>query len=201
MLDAGFTNWEDFFRHLGVEGTAVNTLRVAYRSSHQIVSFAVDLLGEYWEDEGYPETTRSGPPVELFQFTDHGATVAFLADVLNDLLRDEPFASVAILTPGRDLSKLYYDGLDKGEVPRLRWVDDQEFTFAPGVEITEVESVKGLEFDYVILVETSASRYPDSASARRLLHVGATRAVHQLWLTCVGTLSPVVRGALERTRG
>jgi hypothetical protein len=29
-------------------------------------------------------------------------------------------------------------------------------------------------------------------AARRLLHVGATRAVHQLWLTSVGTPSPLL---------
>lgn len=198
MQESGFTSWEDFFRHLGVEGTAVNTLRVAYRSSHPIVSFAVDLLGEYWEDDDVPLTTRSGPPVELFQFTDHGATVAFLSDVLKELIRAEPLASVAVLTPSKDLSRLYHRGLDKGEVPRLRLVENQDFTFAPGVEVTEVEAVKGLEFDYVILVETSAAEYPDHAAARRLLHVGATRAVHQLWLTSVGTLSPVVREAMKR---
>ncbi|MCO4744706.1 MAG: ATP-binding domain-containing protein [Proteobacteria bacterium] len=201
MQDAGFTSWADFFGHLGVRGTAVNTLRIAYRSSHPIVSFAVDLLGEYWEDDNVPVTTRGGPPVELFKFTDHGATVAFLSDVLRDLIRAEPLASVAVLTPGRDMSRLYYDGLDKGEVPRLRLVEDQVFTFAPGVEVTEVQSVKGLEFDYVILVETSAQRYPDTPTARRVLHVGATRAVHQLWITCVGTLSPVVREAVAKLPG
>ena len=37
--------------------------------------------------------------------------------------------------------------------------------------------------------------FSDVAGARRLLHVGATRAVHQLWLTSVGTPSPIVRGA------
>jgi DNA helicase-2/ATP-dependent DNA helicase PcrA len=49
--------------------------------------------------------------------------------------------------------------------------------------------VKGLEFDYVILVDVSHENFPDDARARRLLHVAATRAVHQLWLSCVGTPS------------
>jgi len=38
--------------------------------------------------------------------------------------------------------------------------------FAPGVEVTEIEQVKGLEFDYVILVEASAAHFPDTAAAR-----------------------------------
>ena len=89
MVDSGFTSWADFFRHLGVRGTAVNTLSISYRSSAEIVGFALALLGDLLEDEP-PTVTRSGPPVEMFQFTDHGAAVAFLADALKALVRAEP---------------------------------------------------------------------------------------------------------------
>ena len=65
-------------------------------------------------------------------------------------------------------------------------------TIAPGIEVTEIEQVKGLEFDYVIVVDASAEQFPNSPLARRRLHVAATRAIHQLWVTCVGTPSPLV---------
>ncbi len=194
--DGGFSSWAEFFRHVGVEGTEASTLRISYRCSTQIASFAQAVLGDGREDDVPPLTMRSGPEVELFRFTDHGACVAFLAEALRELVREEPLASVAVLTPTRSLSRAYHQGLSHGEVPRLRLVDQQNFTFAPGVEVTEVDQVKGLEFDYVILVEAAAAHYADTPSARRMLHVGATRAVHQLWLTTVGSLSPIVREAL-----
>jgi DNA helicase II / ATP-dependent DNA helicase PcrA len=196
MRDAGFTSWADFFRHLGVEGAAVDTLRISYRCSRQVVTFAMDLLGDLREDE-LPVVTRDGPDVELFTFTDHGACVSVLADALRDLIRAEPLASIVLLTPSAELSAMYTQGLQHAEVPRVRQVTDHDFSFAPGVEVTEIAQVKGLEFDYVILIEASAAHYPDNPMSRRLLHVGATRAVHQLWLTTVGSLSPVVRGALR----
>jgi len=199
MQDAGFTSWTQFFGHLGVEGLHVNTLRVAYRSSAEIVDFAIKLLGDLREDEP-PMTTRSGPPVELFRFTDDGAAVSFLADALRELVRAEPMASIALLTPNRQVSARYFSGLQHGEVPRLRRVVDQDFSFAPGVEITEIAQVKGLEFDYVILVEVSAHAYPDTPSSRRLLHVGATRAVHQLWLTSVADPSSILHEAIDTRR-
>lgn len=195
MQDAGFTSWADFFASLGVDGVAVNTLRVSYRSSAEIVNFAMGILGDLREDD-MPLTTRHGPAPELFRFTDHGGAVAFLADALTALLRDEPLASVAVLTPNAEISRIYHQGLDRGEVPRLRRVTQQDFSFAPGVEITEVSQVKGLEFDYVVVVEASAQTYPDSPGARRLLHVAATRAVHQLWLTSVAEPSPIVTEAM-----
>jgi DNA helicase-2/ATP-dependent DNA helicase PcrA len=192
MTDAGFTSWTAFFDQLGLQGTAVSTLKVAYRSSRQVVTFARELLGELAEDDEAPLVTRDGPPVERFEFTDAGAAVAFLGDALNALVRDEPLASVVVLTPSPEVSALYHAGLHAAEVPRLRRVLSHEFTFAPGVEVTEIANTKGLEFDYVILVEVNAFHYPDTSAARRLLHVGATRAVHQLWVTCTGTPSPIL---------
>ncbi|MCB9668829.1 MAG: AAA family ATPase [Alphaproteobacteria bacterium] len=196
MQESGFTSWADFFRHLGVEGTSVDTLRISYRSAAPIVDLAMRLLGPLREDDEMPVVTRSGPPVELFRFTDHGAAVAFLADALKELLRAEPMASVVLLTPDQNLSGVYTAGLRAGEVPRLRRVSQQDFTFAPGVEVTELDQVKGLEFDYVVLIEPSAAHFPDTAAARRLLHVGATRAVHQLWMTCVAEPSTILAEAL-----
>ena len=63
--------------------------------------------------------------------------------------------------------------------------------------MTEIEQAKGLEFDYVILVDVTGVNFPDLPAARRLLHVGATRAVHQLWLTAVGTPSSLVGSLRE----
>ena len=184
---------------LGIEGTAVETLQVSYRSSEEIARFAVELLGDLREDDAPLLTTRHGPPVELFLHTDHGAAIASLADALDQLAQVEPLASVAILTPNSALSELYYEGLERCEVPRLHRVTNQDFRFAPGIEITEIEEVKGLEFDYVILIDASTEHFPDDTRARRLLHVAATRAIHQLWITCCGDPSPVVEDAIRKS--
>jgi DNA helicase-2/ATP-dependent DNA helicase PcrA len=189
---SGFTSWSEFLQGLGLFGTAVDTLRVSYRSTRQILDFALTLLGDLLEDDEPPVATRSGPPVELFRFTDRGACVAFLADALQQLSNQEPMASVAILTPSPEASALYFGGLSKNDLLPIRRVENQDFSFSPGIEITEIEQVKGLEFDYVILVDVNDANYPDAAISRRLLHVGATRAIHQLWFTTVGTPSSLL---------
>lgn len=194
VQNSGFTSWSEFFRYLGIPGAEIDTLRVSYRSTRPIVEFSREVLADLVEDEEAPETPRDGPPVELFRFTDRGACVAFLADALRELAREEPLASVAVLTPAPAISETYYQGLARAELPRLRHVRDQDFSFSSGVEVTEIGQVKGLEFDYVILVDVDAAQFPETAAARRLLHVGATRAIHQLWLTSVATPSPLVAG-------
>ena len=55
---------------------------------------------------------------------------------------------------------------------------------------------KGLEFDEVILLETTASSYGETSQARHALYVGATRAAHQLWCITSEAPSRLVTGAL-----
>ena len=58
---------------------------------------------------------------------------------------------MALLARYPEQADLYYEGLKRAEVPYLRRVRAQEFAFRPGVEVTEIRQVKGLEFDYVVL--------------------------------------------------
>jgi DNA helicase IV len=80
------------------------------------------------------------------------------------------------------------------DLPEARLALDGAFTFRPGVDITDVASVKGLEFDYVIVPDATARAYPETDEARRRLHVAVTRAAHQLWIAAPGTPSPLLRG-------
>ena len=111
---------------------------------------------------------------------------------LSRLQNAEPLANIALLVPNEELGDAYYDGLKVCELESVRRVRNQQFAFSPGIDVVEVTEVKGLEFDYVIIVEVSAFHYTDSSHHRRLLHVAATRAVHQLWLTSVATPTSIL---------
>jgi DNA helicase-2/ATP-dependent DNA helicase PcrA len=187
---AGFSSWKGFLDRIGVASTALNTLQVSYRSTHPITRFAISVLED--TEEPPSRTTRDGPPVELFRFSDHGACVAFLARELRCLMDEEPLANVALLTTDEALADTYFDGLQAAEVPDVRRVRQQTFAFSPGIDVVPVTEIKGLEFDYVVVIEAAAMAWPDTPHHRRLLHVAATRAVHQLWLTSVGTPTSIL---------
>jgi ATP-dependent DNA helicase UvrD/PcrA len=55
-----------------------------------------------------------------------------------------------------------------------------------------VRQVKGLEFDYVVMLDVNASSYALDDESRHLFHIGVTRAAHQLWLVATGTPSPLL---------
>lgn len=182
-------DWDTTLKELGVPSgaKAIDPLKVSYRSTAPITAFARGVLGPF-AHEAEPIAPREGPPVELFQFASAGEGVAFLADALRELAAQEPEANVALLSRFPQQAEIYYEGLLRAEVPNVRRVRRQDFTWERGFDITDVRQTKGLEFDEVILLETTASSYPDTPQARHALYVGATRAAHQLW--CVSSEAP-----------
>jgi DNA helicase-2/ATP-dependent DNA helicase PcrA len=191
----GEFDWNALLDDLGVAHTRIEPLRVSYRSTAEITEFARTILGPLAHDD-VPETSRHGPPVELFRFASPGESVAWLAEVLKELAREEPDANVALVTRFPQQADLYFDGLARAEVSGVRRVAKQDFSWEPGVDVTDVRQTKGLEFDEVILLETSAASYPVAPAARHALYVGATRASHQLWCVTSDRPSELVTAAL-----
>jgi DNA helicase II / ATP-dependent DNA helicase PcrA len=182
VFDNGFADWGELVRQLGVPARAVEPLQLSYRSTSQVVGFAREVLGPLAPKEP-PKAVRSGAPVEVFSFDDPGEEIAFLAENLRAVMGREPTANVALLCRYPERARFYADMLDAAEVPRLRLVLGEDFTFSPGIDVTTIGLVKGLEYDYVVLAEVTEAMYPDAHGARHLLHIGATRAAHQLWIT------------------
>lgn len=64
----------------------------------------------------------------------------------------------------------------------------QSDVFRKGVVICTAHMAKGLEFDHVLVPEASEENYA-TAVDKSMLYVACTRAMHQLSVTCVGTLT------------
>jgi DNA helicase-2/ATP-dependent DNA helicase PcrA len=195
VFDNSFRDWPQLLRDAGHEIVEVRPLRLSYRSTAEVMRFARAVLGPL-ADPDEPLVARSGAPVGCYKFEEIGEAVGFLAEALRALAGREPTASIAILARHPEQADQYYQALQRAEVAALRRVRRQDFSFAAGVDVTDVTQVKGLEFDYVILVEATASNYPDTMEARHLLHIGATRAAHQLWLVATGEPSPLIPPAM-----
>ena len=191
FLDNGFADWRTVLGQLSLDHVAVEPLRVAYRSTRQIFELARHAMGPL-ADAATTQAPRSGAPVEALRFPGTGAAVAFVAEALRALLGREPRATVAVLARHPEQADRWFDGLHRAEVPSLRRVRGQDFAFHPGVEVTDVRQVKGLEFDYVVLCEVNANIYGTDDESRHLLHIGATRAAHQLWLIVTAAPSPLL---------
>jgi len=191
FMDSGFRDWSRMLEDLGLSSVNIEPLRIAYRSTREVLAFARHVLGPL-ADPTPPIAPRTGAPVEHHHFPSQGAAVAFLADSLRPLFSREPRATLAILARHPEQADAYYEALRMAEIPNLRRIRSYEFAFRPGVEITEIRQVKGLEYDYVVLIDVNASTYSTDDESRHLLHIGATRAAHQLWVITTGKPSPLL---------
>ncbi len=197
-MDNGFTDWDSVLGELGLSHVAVEPLKLSYRSTEQIVDVARAVLGPLAPDDS-PVATKTGAPVELFRFSHTGDAVGFLAEALRGLIRSEPGASVAVIARFPEQADMYFEGLRKAEVPHVRRIADQDFPFRAGIDVTDARQVKGLEFDYVIVVEATKAVYPADDESRHLLHIVATRAAHQLWFLATGEPSALLPEDLRDT--
>jgi DNA helicase-2/ATP-dependent DNA helicase PcrA len=195
VFDNNFSGWEQLLEQTG-QPAIVRPLKLSYRSTAEVMLLAREILGPDLAPED-PLAARPGEPVELHEFGDLGEAVAFLGDALRNLMNREPTASCAVISRHPEQADAYFDGLRRAEVPALRRVRRDEFNFQPGVDVTDIAQVKGLEFDYVVMVDVNAPSYPDQHWARHLLHIGVTRAAHQLWMVATGEPSVLVPKALR----
>jgi DNA helicase-2/ATP-dependent DNA helicase PcrA len=194
-IDTGFDSWDEVLASLRIDHVEVEPLRIAYRSTQEVLVLARHVLGPLAPKEP-PIATRSGAPVEYHAFSKQGAAAAFLGEALRPLFIREPRATVAVLARYPEQADAYYAALKMAEVPFLRRVENYDFAFKPGVEVTDIRQVKGLEYDYIVMVDVNASTYPINDDARYQLHIGATRAAHQLWLLSSGPPSPLLPASL-----
>jgi DNA helicase II / ATP-dependent DNA helicase PcrA len=195
-MDNGFTGWNDLLAELSLSHVQVEPLQITYRSTEEVTAFAHAVLGPL-APATTPVTTRLGAPVELFGFAHGGDAVGFLAEALRELSTDEPQASIVVVARYPEQADLYHAGLKQAEIPNLRRVAEQDFPFKAGVDVTDLRQVKGLEFDYVIMVDVNQSTYPVDDESRHLLHIGATRAAHQLWILTTGKASELLPQSLR----
>lgn len=191
IFDNSFDSWDRMLQDVGIAGVKIDQLKVSYRSTKPVVEFSRHVLGPL-ADPDPPEVPRDGAPVEQFTFGSTGEAVAFLGAQLRSLVVRERKANIAIISRFAALADVYYDGLRRAEVPAIRRVHGKDFSFTPGIDIVDVSQVKGLEYDYVILVEVNENVYPERKEARHLLHIAATRAIHQLWVVSTNTPSLLI---------
>ncbi len=184
-----FTSWENLLEELGVDIVAPEELTISYRSPQSIIDLAYSVLGPLAPAEK-PQAKEPGVAVKISAVEHLAQASLILYSALEQLFYRETNASVAIICSSLDSAKMLYSQLK--ELQNVRLIEDSEFSFRPGIDITTVEQVRGLEFDYVIIPDANIYAYPNSYTARKRLHLAITRAIHQLWILYYQQKSPLI---------
>jgi len=172
-----FSGWEQSMAELGCASYERVVLPVSYRCPAPVVALARGLIG------AAPAPTQIPEQRPFVHALNECHLSSWLIDELAELARRDPTASVALICRVPATARRLQTALRQRNLGRL--VLDGEFLFRSGVNVTELDQVKGLEFDYVIVPDASPSTYPETPEARRALYVAVTRTRHQLLLGAV----------------
>jgi DNA helicase-2/ATP-dependent DNA helicase PcrA len=179
---AFFGGWEQTMAALGLRDFERVTLSVNYRCPPKVVRVAKGLIASSSITAQGPESV-DGPDAVFLDFINEAHLGVWLIEELREIIRRDRRGSVAVIcrtTPtATRITRLLRHALD------ARLVLDGGFAHESGVNVTTVEHVKGLEFDYVIIPDASRTNYPDQPSSRRALYVAVTRSRHELALGSV----------------
>jgi DNA helicase IV len=183
---SSFAGWPQTLSTIGASLASTVRLSTSYRCPRPVVELARHVLG-HMAPARETVAAREGAPVGRFRFPTEAQAHLFVADAIHDLATREPRASVGVICRDDASARRIAERL-----PEARLVLDGAFTFEPGVDVTDVDNAKGLEWDYVVVPDATLQAYPVDDDARRHLHVAVTRTSHQLWLVAGGTPTPLL---------
>ncbi len=190
--DADFIGWEALAKELGLDGAEAAKLEVAHRSTKNIVALAGSIL-----PDGVA-SGRSGAVPTLTLVEHRAGLVGQVAELARAAMRDIAGAHVCIVCGSHAAASALRDEL-AGSMPGVdvRIGHNAAFTFAPGVTVTSLLQVKGLEFEAVIVTEPDEATYPQTDQGRRWLYTVATRAKERLAFVASSAVTPLLDAARE----
>jgi DNA helicase IV len=181
---ACFSGWDGSMAELGCAAFQTAVLEISYRCPPDVTELARRVL------DGGDLSWPPGPSTVCAQFANECHQADWLTRQLRTLQTSDPRASAALICRTPEVARRLFQHLRRGL--GLRLALDGDYQFVGGINVTSVQEAKGLEFDYVVVPDVSASVYPPTPTSRRALYVAVTRASHQLILSTVGAWTEIL---------
>ena len=182
--DSGLESWDEL-REVFSGDIDRNDLVTSYRSTVEII----ELAKRVWQNAPVPVEAEIQPVLRhgdapLIEHTKNAA-----ARIAQQLEEWKHLPSVAVITR----TEKEADALVKKLPDYVRRLDIQGEEYHAGVVVGSAASVKGLEFDGVILADASANVYGETMADAKLLYVALTRALHRMCVFHTGEITPLLK--------
>jgi DNA helicase IV len=171
-----FIGWDKIINNLELEESDLVRLEVSFRCTAPIMSLARKIAGNPKPVQG-----RKGKVPKRKRVDDHNDLLESITKWVEDLQREDPNKLIAVICRYPKQAMHLKEELEEMIADGVRLGHRSLFSFEPGVIVTNIHQVKGLEFDAVCIVEPSDENYPHIKSeSRNMLYVAVTRAQDDL---------------------
>lgn len=190
LLARKFIGWNKVVENLGLDEDSIIQLEVSFRCTVPIMTLAHKVAGDPKKVEGRP---GSAPVWQ--QAENYIDLIETLVDWSRNLLRADPYKLIALICRYPKQAMELKEEMEAYLPGEVRLGHRDQFSFEPGILVTNIHQVKGLEFDSVALVEPDEDNYPTKKEeSRNMIYVGITRTQEDLLLATIGPFSSVLTG-------
>ena len=187
LLARKFIGWNKVVENLGMEEDSIIRLEVSFRCTVPIMTLAHKVAGDPKKVEG-----RAGPDPEWHKADGRESMLEHLVEWTNRLVKADPYKLIAIICRYPKQAMELKEELEEFLSGEVRLGHRDQFSFEPGIMVTNIHQVKGLEFDSVAMIEPDEENYPiRREESRNMIYVGITRTQDDLLLTTVKPFSRV----------
>ncbi|WP_291627811.1 UvrD-helicase domain-containing protein [Clostridium sp.] len=154
-------------------------LNKSFRNSMSITKYANAILEEYFiSKESIPVAfNRETEKPKVYLKMDKKHTIKAIANNINSKINKDK--NIAVILKNESSAREYYNELSKLLNDKtINLIDNEYCKYEKGINVLSARLSKGLEFDYVIIV--NAELYENNEEDRRLLYIATTRALHDL---------------------
>jgi len=182
-----FIGWDKVVENLGMEEDSIIRLEVSFRCTVPIMTLAHKVAGDPKKVEG-----RAGSDPEWHKAEDRDGMLDHLVDWANRLVKADPYKLIALICRYPKQAMELKEELEEFLPGEVRLGHRDQFSFEPGIMVTNIHQVKGLEFDSVALIEPDEENYPiKKEESRNMIYVGITRTQDDLLIATVKPYSRV----------
>ncbi len=188
-----FMGWDQLADELGFSGAKVAKLEVAHRSTAPIMALAGHVIDE-------PSNAgRKGEMPSLIALESAAEAPEAVESLVRKRWADNPNAHIAVVPYSPRDAESWFRELESrlGDAVPTRLGHNNSFVFEPGVTVTSMLQVKGLEFDGVIVVNPTGRNYPNTDAGKRQLYTLLTRAKDHLDIISWKNLTALLQDAQE----
>ncbi|RWS44801.1 DNA helicase UvrD [Bacillus mycoides] len=183
----GIEDWNAFKEVF--QETGYYELTRSYRSTKEIIEFANEIIKNAEIPVGLATPVfRSGEEVKVIHAEDQ------FTEVLKTLqhLQNEDVKTIAVIGRTDEECRQMYEKLTNAGLT-VNVIEADQSKYEGGISVVPVYLAKGLEFDAVLLIDVDEEHYKNTKHDAKLLYVGCTRSLHDLWLFYSGEVSPLIK--------
>ncbi|WP_242213285.1 3'-5' exonuclease [Bacillus cereus group sp. BfR-BA-01383] len=184
----GIEDWNAFKEVF--QETGYYELTRSYRSTKEIIEFANEIIKNAEIPVGLATPVfRSGEEVKVIHAEDQ------FTEILKTLqhLQNEDVKTIAVIGRTDEECRQMYEKLTNAGLT-VNVIEADQSKYEGGISVVPVYLAKGLEFDAVLLIDVDDEHYKNTKHDAKLLYVGCTRSLHDLWIFHGGEASPLIKG-------